>query len=182
MANKENKNNKSIKKLTPAELKKQVKKLNEVGEAIIKIGESDYVITYDLHFKKTKQHMLLDDLVKFFNDSKNNSEIIELATPYMTLLVIKHFTSVEVSDDIEEALLLLETLIDLEILAEIVNVFPEGELTKIYELIAKLTTDITSTLGEMEDKSKELHEEVENDEVKKMIEEVMKEQEKSKDE
>lgn len=164
----------NVKKLTPAELKKQVKKLDEVQEVLVAVGDTDYLVEYDVHFKKSKQHALLDDLVKFFSEAGERVEILDMATPYTALLTLKYFTNIDVSDDISEALLLLETLIDLEILDKILNALPEEEVSKLYKLIADTATNFRNNLDEMIKEAKDSMDDLENEEVKKKLQEMIK--------
>lgn len=165
--------NKDIKKLSPAELKKQVKKLDEVQEFLVVIGDTDYKVTHDVVFRKTKQHKVLDDMVKFFNEGGKNIELLDMATPYTALLIIKHFTSIEVSDDIDEALALLEVLIDLEALDKILNALPEEEVQKIYELLTMTVENFRASLEDAEKEAESFLEQIENEEVKKHAEKVV---------
>lgn len=164
---------KDIKKLTNSELKKQVKKINEVEDILVVVNGTDYLVTCDAIFRKSKMHKVLDDLVDFFNEGGKRTEILDLATPYTALLILKHFTSLEVSDDVGEAIDLLEVLIDLEILDKILNALPVAEVTKIYELIAKTTTSFQETLEMMEKEAESLVDKVENEEVRKKVQEMI---------
>lgn len=164
MAQKEN-----IKNLTSAELKKQDKVLDEQREFTVVVGESKYKLSHDVIFRQSKKNRLLDDMVKFFQEATKNIEILELATPYTALLVFKYFTSLEVSDNVEEALALLETLVDLGLLNQIVAELPEDQLTEVYELITKTVTAMSENLEEAEAEAKRLSEVVENDAVREMI-------------
>ncbi len=148
----------AIKKLTKAELQKQNKQLDEQREFTVAIGETEYKLTHDVIFRKSKQHALLDDLLAFFDEGAKNIEILQLGTPYVTLLVLKHFTSLEVSDEIEEALDLLQVLIDLEIFDKILNELPDEQLTTIYELVSTTVDNLRENLVSLE---KEIREEEE---------------------
>lgn len=151
MANKENI------KLTPALLKEQSAKLDAVQEFVVAIGGEDYILTHDVVFRKSKQHKVLDDMVEFFNEGgKQNIGMLDLATPYTALLIIKHFTSLEVSDNIEEALDLLTVLVDLEALDKIVNALPEDEVTKVYELLTMTIENFKNNLEEAEKEAEAL--------------------------
>lgn len=137
---------KDIKKLTGAELKKKAKALNTQREFTVVIDGQEYKLSHDVTFRKTKQSKVLEDLIAFFSYGAENVEVLELATPYTALLTLKHFTTLEVSDDIKEAVDLLEVLIDLEILDVIVNELPEEETTKLFELLTKSVGEMTKTL------------------------------------
>ena len=141
---------KDIKKLTGAELKKQAKVLDEQKEFTIEIGEQTYKLTHDVVFRKTKRIKLIEDLIEFFTKGAENPEILELTTPYTALLVIKHFTSLEVSDDITEALALLEVLIDLDALSEIINTLPEEKVVELFDILNETISNISKNMDTVE--------------------------------
>jgi len=158
-----------IKNLTLTEIKKQAKKLDAQTEHEILVGEDVYKVKIDNVFRRTKQNQLLDDLVAFFSEGNERVELLDLATPYTTLLLIKHFTSIEVSDNIDEALEMLDILIDLELLGAILNLMPEQEVLDMYELLNATVNRMKENMVELEDETKRLSEVVENDEVKEML-------------
>lgn len=160
---------KEIKNLTSAVLKKENKVLDNKREFTIKIGDTDYKVTHDIKFRKTKQASLLDDVVSFFAKGVKNVEILELATPYTALLILKYFTSIDVSDNIDEALETLDVLIDLEIMNKIIDELPEDEITSIYKLLDKTVKNMNETIEEAEKEAKEIAGQIENDEIKDMI-------------
>lgn len=168
--------NKDVKKLSPAELKKQVKKLDAVQEFLVTIGDVDYMLTHDVTFRRTKMHKVLDDMVLFFNEGGKQIELLEMATPYTALLILKHFTSLEVPEEIDEALILLEVLIDLEALDKLLNALPEAEVTKVYELLTQTVESFRANLEASEEEAEAFLEQIQNEEVKeeakKLVEDV----------
>jgi hypothetical protein len=122
--------------LNLANLKKEVKKVESQSETSIFINETEYKLKVDDNFLPTKMHELLDDLVEFLNEANDKVKLLDIANPYITLLLIKHFTSLDISDDIDEAVDALRVFVDLDILHDILNAMPEKEVVKVYELIA----------------------------------------------
>lgn len=159
-----------IKKLTLAEIAKQSRELDKQEEFVVAINGVNYKLTHDSIFRKTKQHALLDDLIAFFNASSMRDELYEMATPYTALLILKHFTSLEVSEDIDEALALLQVLIDLEALDKLLNNLPEEEVVKVYELIAVTVDNLQSNIEDSEKEAFVLSEQIQNEEVKEWVE------------
>ena len=159
----------NIKNLTLAELKKQSKKLEAREKHEVVVGDTVYKVEVDTVFRKTKQYALLDDLVAFFNEGNRRVELLDLATPYVSLLFIKHFTSIEVSENVDEAIELLNVLIDLDLLNQILNLMPEQEVIQVYEILSSTTErmkgNIEETLAEIE----KIREQVQNDEVKELL-------------
>lgn len=165
---------KDIKKLTPAELKKQVKKLDAVQEFVITIGETDYKLTHDIVFRKTKMQKVLEDMMYFFAEvTEDTIDLLQFATPYSSLLVIKHFTSLEVPNDIQEAIDLMEVLVDLGAFGEIINTLPEKEVLKVFDLISQTLEEVQANMDDLEKEAQELVDEVQDPELKKALEEVV---------
>lgn len=146
---------KDIKKLTSAELLMQNEKLDGKGSFPIIIGEQEYEIEHDLIFRKSKQNKLLDDVIKFFTAGAENVELLDMATPYTALLILKHFTSLEVSDEVSEALDLLAVLVDLEVLDKMVDGLPEGQVTEVFELITRTVNSMTENIEDAEEEAKQ---------------------------
>ena len=169
--------NNNLKKLTLAELKKQNKKLNIKEEKEVMIGGDVYKFEIDGFFRKTKQYKLLDDLIEFFNEGNKRPELLDLATPYVSLLLIKHFTSIDVSNDIDEAVELLNILVDLELLADILNLLPEDEVNKIYEIISTTTERMKENMEDTLREIEEVKEKLENVEVKELLDDNAEESE-----
>lgn len=160
---------KDIKNLTSSALKKENKALDGKREFEVEINGAKYKLTHDITFRKTKQANLMDDVIAFFSEGMKRPEILELATPYTALMIIKYFTSLDISDDISEALETLDVLVDLEILEKIIVELPEDEITKIYQLLDKTVKNMNETLEEAEQDAKELATKIENNELKDMI-------------
>ena len=159
----------SVRKLTLAELNKQNKKLNEKDEFSILIGEERYVISHDVHFRNSKIMAVIDDVVAYFNESRNKVELLDLALPYINLLIIKHFTSLEVSDDIDEAIDLLNVLGDLEVFGDIISALPENEVVRTFDMIEKVINNYKDNLEDTARESQEILKQLESDELKQML-------------
>lgn len=167
------KDNKKNKKLSIVEINKQNKKLDKVRDFTVTVGDIEYDVTHDIIFRKTKQHLLLDNMVDFFNAGSERIELLNMATPYTALLILKHFTSLEVPDDINEAVILLKVLIDLDVLDAVLAELPEEETTKIFELLTQTVEGFKATLEDANKEAKEdaenLLEQIDNDVLKKII-------------
>lgn len=158
-----------MKNLTTAVLKKENKALDNTREFTVEVNGTEYKVTHDIKFRKTKQASLLDDIVSFFAEGVKNVKILELATPYTALLILKYFTSIDVPDNIDEALATLNVLVDLEIMDKIINELPEDEITDIYKLLDKTVKNMNETIEEAEKEAREIASQIENDEIKDMI-------------
>lgn len=175
---------KKAKNLTVTELKKKNRSLNAQTEHTLHVkvfvGVSDegknlydlepYKIKVDNVFRKTKQHKLLEDLIAFMNEGSDRLEILDLATPYISLLMIKHFTSLEVPDNIDDAIDIMNALVDLEIFTKIIELMPEDEVLGMYEAISASVDRMNHNIDELVAEAKKLAEQVENEEVKELLE------------
>lgn len=157
------------KKLTLAELKKQDKKLDSTNKFYVVIDGEQFEVTYDTVFRRTKQQKVIQDIVQYFDAGNSNVQLFELATSYTTLLILKHFTSLEIPDEIDEALTFMDVLIDLEIFDKILNALPEEEVTKIYELLTQVINRLKTNIEEAEKEAEVISNDIENSQVKEML-------------
>lgn len=166
MAKKEQK----IKSITLAEMKKQEKLLKETKEALI-TGAKDTVwkVQIDTYFLPTKRNQVLDDLIKFFDASNKNAELTSIATPYTSLLLVKHFTNIDIPDDIEEALDYLYLLMNLRVLTPILNEMPEDEVVDLYNSLTDTLNQISNNMMKSIGEADELLSRIENPEVKELM-------------
>jgi hypothetical protein len=171
---------KQLKGLTALDILKQNKALDGKGEFLIALGKDelkeDYLITHDMLFRKTKQQQVLEDMVRFFDEVNSfNVELLEMVTPYTSLLIIKHFTDLDVPNEIEDAMYLLEALIDLEALGAIINALPQDQVIMVFELLTQTIDNIKNNVEEAEAEALALSEKEEvmtEAEALKQVEEV----------
>ncbi|UGO46274.1 hypothetical protein PQE74_gp191 [Bacillus phage vB_BanS_Chewbecca] len=161
---------KKIKSLTLAEMKKQDKVLSETKEEFITINDTVYKVEIDVHFRQSKRNKVLDDLIKFFEAGRNDEKLYSIATPYTSLLMVKHFTSLEVPDDIEEALDYLQLLLDLGILGTIVNAMPDDQIVDLYEKLTETINEISENMSKSVAEANEILDGIENPEVRALME------------
>lgn len=103
----------------------------------------------DQKFRKTKQYKVLDDIVAFIEHAQDDTYLLSNLTPYGMLMIIKQFTTIEVPDDIDEALEILNVLTDHDdAIIHIINSMPEDELTKTFEQIGISVDTFTRNLSE----------------------------------
>lgn len=163
-----------MKNLKLTDLKKHDKNLDAKGETFITLDGIVYKVEYDEHFRTTKKNKVLDDLVKFFEAGYKDERLYSIATPYTSLLLVKHFTSLDIPDDIEEALSYLHVLIDLGALETILTALPETEILGLYETLTQTVNNITNSMAEVNGEVKNLANLAENPEVKAWVEEIAK--------
>lgn len=172
MAKKDN-----IKQLTPTELAKQAKALEGQQDFVIKVGGQDYKLTHDVKFRQTKRSKLLADMLMFFQQASKDVSILDMATPYTATLILKHFTSIEVPDDIVEAMATMQTLIDLDIINQVLPQLPEDELVSVYELITNTVNNLANNLIDAEEEAVKFAENHGTEEMKALIPESKKSKE-----
>jgi len=164
-----------LKGLTALDILNQNKALDGKGEFLITLGKDDlkkdYLIEHDMLFRKTKQQKVLEDMVRFFDEVNSfNIELLEMVTPYTSLLIIKHFTDIDVPDEIEDAMYLLEALIDLGGLGAIINALPQDQVVLVFELLTQTIDNIKNNVEEAEAEALALSEKAEAEDTK--VEEV----------
>ncbi|UUV45934.1 hypothetical protein [Bacillus phage vB_BanS-Thrax3] len=159
---------KKVKNLTLTELKKQDKKLDAQTETFIPINGDMYRVLIDDYFRPTKQTDLLNDLISFFGEARNSNELMEVATPYTSLLLIKHFTNIDVPDDFEEAIALLRLLIDLKAFEAVLNAMPEDQVVDTYDKLRVVLNEMTNRMEIAQVEAELIESQLENEVVKKM--------------
>lgn len=158
-----------VKELTIDSLREENEALDVQSEHTIFVGKNEYKVRVDEKFRETKRQNLLTDMVDFINEGNNRIELLDVATPYTSLLLIKHFTSVDVPDDIDEAIEVLNALVDLGILGDVLELLPEHEVQTMYEKISASIDRMNKNIEEMREEAQKMFEKVENKEVKEML-------------
>lgn len=166
---KRTKKEKTVKKLTFNEMIQLDKALDEQIEKKIKIKGQEYTFKIDKKFRKTKRFDVLNDLIKFMDECNRRIELYDMISPYTSLLIIKHFTDIDVPDGIDDALLMLKTMIDYEIFDKILNMMPEDEVIKMYEELSAVISRAKENIELAEELDEELQEQVENPELKEWL-------------
>lgn len=177
MKNENNKQEKNVEKAKNLSLT-EIKKLNrglvtniETSVSVEIDGEEiPYRFTYESIFRKSKRIKVMDDIIAFYQSFEKNPEIVHMATPYVSLLVLKHFTSIQVPDDIGKALEVLEALLDLNIFDKILNALPDEQVSGIYNDILEALERMNSNAEETAEEVKAISEQLDNDFIKQIIE------------
>lgn len=150
------------KNLTLAAIKKEdAKQFNAQKQVEIK----GYTLTVDKVFRPTKITAMLREMVEKISELKAKKVSIEQLdfTTYGLLLTIKHFSSVDIPESIEEQLRVLEIMVDNDFLVPIVNGFEPEEMEKIYGAVGKMSQNIEGLMA----KAKEI--ELENADILAMV-------------
>lgn len=137
------KENNKVKNLNVSQINKAVKRLDDVKVEVITIGEKDYDLKVNQHFKNTKVQEIFEDLVRFVDvantieDEKEKQTFLEQSEIYLLVLLIDKFTSLDVPEDIAKRIAFANNLIDLDILAVIIDKLPLAEVDRAGDFIAK---------------------------------------------
>lgn len=141
---------KEIKKaLTLASIKNENKKYKEK----ITVDIKGYELKIDKYFSPSKINDMVRELGEKLEEmGKQNIQIKDIdIIAYMYLLVIKHFTSLQIPNDLSKQLQVLNELIDGDFLNDIINAIPEEEWKKIGDVFARINENINITADLIEE-------------------------------
>lgn len=141
-----------LKKMNLNNLKSQTNK--EFTQRSVIIDQYEFLI--DDKFKPSKIQLLIAEFQDKFNYAEENQLLFNpILMQY--LLLIKHFTNINVPNEYEKQIDMLNTLIDLEYLETILNEFNEEEVNKISNMIKRGINNTTAMLGELNNQVSELN-------------------------
>lgn len=144
-----------IKELSVDLLEELDKEYEERKECTIKVktpnGSIDTLIYVDKLFKPKKIHDCVQELVmkveyaKQFiaNDDDKESNVFKM---WLMLLVIKHFTSLDVPKDFNKQLAVIEKMLEAEIFYQIFAEFDTNEIHKVMDEIERVTNIINARI------------------------------------
>lgn len=137
-----------INKLNSSVILKEYSKDFVQKSITITIGGKDYEVLVDQKFRVTKIQQMLQEALKNLVEFKE--EDLETTITYVTFLMIKYFTDVDVAkvEDFKEQIRVLNAMIDLEIFEKIANAFPESETAKVNKHMMNLSAKINEFLKE----------------------------------
>ncbi|MDO6628706.1 hypothetical protein [Bacillus thuringiensis] len=154
-----------VKQMNLKNLKADTKKLDEMKEEII----GDYKIQVSTHIRNTK---IEEALREYLNDRdaafKSGEPIEDVMAVYMFIILIKHFTSLNVPEGVDEKIDTISALIDLGLFWDVVEVLPDECITKFLAAIDIASKSITKNLEEIAT----VVDELENKEIKELVEPV----------
>ncbi|PEV64248.1 hypothetical protein [Bacillus thuringiensis] len=152
------------KALNITNIKKDVKHLDEMID--VTVGE--YSLKVNKHFKASA---ISEAVFEFLSDRdkafKAGKSIDEVLATYMLVIIIKKFTSLNVPDDIDGKIDTLKVLLDLELVGEIMDNLPQGELEKFYQTLDKTLDEMKKNLDALDNELDEM--DIKNEEVRKLV-------------
>jgi len=96
-------------------------------------------ILVDEKFSASKIRSLMTDII---NNRVHITENKELQAIYISLLIIKYFTNIEISDDFQKQIQTIEILIDLEVFEDILKSLDKKEIELINKTISKTNREM----------------------------------------
>lgn len=108
-----------------------------------------YEIEVDEVFRESKILNLFKEFVKNVQTVREMGQ--EFLETYVVVLVIKHFTTIDFPDEVEQQIQTVEILADLGYLPAILNAFAEGEFDRFAIRFEAYAQEFTGTLHEVQD-------------------------------
>lgn len=142
-----------IEDLNLSKLNKEVKRMDSWAESFVDVNGSMYSIKVKEHFKETEiQNVMKDfaDFVQFALEAKETDNILALAKPYTTVLFFKHFTSLDVPNDVFKALKVYDNLLDLGLMKKIVSLLPDDQMIKVTTRVNEVVESVVKNIEESE--------------------------------
>lgn len=147
-------------------------KLSKQVEATIENEFGYFKFKHDVFFLQSKILRVVRDLAMIIRDmhQKVGPEHVESTFHGIVgLMIIKHFTDIEVPDTLEGQVAFLNKLLDLKLYNEIIQHFPTEELGKVYEEIMKIIESWEGKEELIKEEIKKIEQQIENEEVKELL-------------
>jgi hypothetical protein len=137
----------SLKKLTFS----QIKKKNKVYDEMFHVVFDDYTLSINKVWSPIKINELIIEFVTNFEKDLKSAEAMEISTAYLYLLLLRHFTSLDIPSDVSKQLEWLEELIDSGYLVYIVNQLPEDQVVLVNNELRKALDNLNTNLPIIQD-------------------------------
>lgn len=139
------------KNLTLAAVKKDDKRFEERYQVTV----NGYTLEIDRTFRPTKISAMLGEVIEKYDETKAHKQnILEIFTPYVILQMIKHFTSLEIPNGLDEQLKILDMLIDGDYLLKIYENMPKDQIDLVYTEIEKIVNRMNDNMADLSEKYK----------------------------
>lgn len=143
------------KKLTIDEIESVDNQLNSFKEVLL--GDGQYVIKVDTKFRNTKIQNLILDFQRVLDELRGRKVEEQILADVMFLyyiLIIKHFTDLELPDNVDQLIHISKKMIDAGFFEEIINSFEEDQLMLVVDKMNRYTDnlpELQNTFGEILD-------------------------------
>lgn len=148
----------NIVKLDLGIIENEASKFSEVSRGFISLNGKDFEVEFKEHYQEMEIQDLLQDLISFIEEStkveeKTTVDLLTFTQPYITTLIIKHFTSMKMPEDIYETIAVTKNMINLGVLEQFIRLFPQDQLTKLMERVAEALNATSDAMNELSDES-----------------------------
>lgn len=145
-------------KLDLKAIEKEAKVFDVWERGFINLNGKEFEIGVKERFQEMEIQNLLQDLLLFIEEAtkveeKTTIDLLTFTQPYITTLAVKHFTDMDMPDDIYETIAVTKNMINLGVLEKIIRLFPEDELTKLMERVKEALTSTTHAINQLADES-----------------------------
>lgn len=145
-------------KLDLKAIEKEAKVFDVWERGFINLNGKEFEIGVKERFQEMEIQNLLQDLLLFIEEAtkveeKTTIDLLTFTQPYITTLAVKHFTDMDMPDDIYETIAVTKNMINLGVLEKIIRLFPEDELTKLMERVTEALTSTTHAINQLADES-----------------------------
>jgi hypothetical protein len=134
------------KKLSYTNVKKEDTKMSEQLIAEVK----NYTFKVDKFFKDSKtMDLIAEMLVKLQEAKQDGIDLKTIFIPYTILLLIKHFTDIDVPENINEQIAFLRMLIDQDLVNGILESFPKEDVERVSRKIQEAMEEREAMIDEL---------------------------------
>jgi len=132
----------TIKKLTPATIKKAYAKTFTQTQITVDVNGENYVVNISTVFKATAMQELINELTDKMQYLVDYKDLLSVPNLYL-LLCIKYFSDINVeTKSFEEDIALFTMLFDLGIAEKILKAFDPAQLERINEFMARAKSNM----------------------------------------
>lgn len=156
------------KELNFANMQEEAEQLSERYEAFVysENGE-EYSLFIDHLFSNSKISTTLTEFAEGLRTSRlHEFEWGHISLMYAHLLIIRHFTSLDVPSDFKGQLDYMKHLIDLGLLSQVFELLPVDQVSIIYEKLGELVDNVEDQIRSLKNESKPI---LTNDEVNTLL-------------
>lgn len=148
----------NIIKLDLQAIEKEAKVFDVWERGFVNLNGKEFEVGIKERFQEMEIQNLLQDLILFIEEAtqveeKTTIDLLTFTQPYITTLAVKHFTDMDMPDDIYETIAVSKNMINLGVLEQIIRLFPQDELKKLMERVTEALTSTTHAINQLADES-----------------------------
>lgn len=148
----------NIIKLDLQTIETEAKKFDEVSRGFINLNGKEFEVGFKEYYEEMEIQALLIDLISFIEEAtrveeKTTIDLLTFTQPYITTLIVKHFTDMKMPDDVYEIISASKNMINLGILDQFVRLFPQDQFKKVMERTKEALTSTSIAINELADEA-----------------------------